>query len=197
MNQVKNVVAKGEVTHYEQVLLLPQRFQKAPAIYVSASRKWLTFLFHRDLQPSDHLAVRGRIIFQYFHHGIFIGPEDGKDGEGGVVDFGTANMRSPKIRRIPISKFVDGETLFRVNYPTGTCNSPKATVNSAKEVVLDPEIWGPYDMKSNNCEHFAMKCKTGKRVSSQVVKVMRKRFERVAFNIANAVGKCWLHSTSK
>ena len=41
LNTVGNIVAKGEITNYEQLLLFPQRFRKSSVAEASAYKKLL------------------------------------------------------------------------------------------------------------------------------------------------------------
>lgn len=89
-----------------------------------------------------------------------------------MADFGadeTSKLRA-KPRVIDLFEFNgnrDGQ-IFRFIYPEGTCQAPETAAHLAEEVVSGPEIWGPYNLFTNNCEHFATRCKTGKAYSLQV-----------------------------
>ena len=56
-------------------------------------------------------------------------------------------------------------------YPPNTCRDPEAAACIAEEAVKDPDLWGPYHLLKNNCEHFATKCKVGTAYSIQVAKI--------------------------
>lgn len=49
---------------------------------------------------------------------------------------------------------------------------PKQVVEYAKEMLKNPRKWGPYNLFSNNCEHFATRCKTGIADCLQILKKM-------------------------
>lgn len=68
-------------------------------------------------------------------------------------------------------------------YPPGTCRDSTAAACVAEEVVQKPEIWGPYNLLTNNCEHFATKCKVGTAYSLQVAKI--KKYEKAMAKSVN------------
>ena len=54
MNEVENIVAKGEIAHYEQFLLLQHCFQKSSAAEASES----VYMSERDKGPlSDSVTM--------------------------------------------------------------------------------------------------------------------------------------------
>ena len=85
--------------------------------------------------------------------------------------------------------FLDGETVRLVAYGVppltqffkkraGTsygslvsCHKPETVVEIAKTYLHKPHLWikehGPYHLYSNNCEHFAHFCRTGRFSSKQ------------------------------
>ena len=110
----------------------------------------------------DHLFIyRGG----YSHHGIDL-------GDGSVVHFesdpwrkltGTlASAESPKITVASIDEFSRGAPLNVRQYPT--CDQVEVVVNRAESRLGDRN----YDVFDNNCEHFAVWCKTGVHHSTQV-----------------------------
>ena len=122
---------------------------------------------------------------KYSHHGIFLGPSMQ------VVDFGSDSddKGNPIIRKCDLLEFKGDRPMFKLIYPEGTCNTAEAAVSLAKEVVKHPEIWGPYNLSTNNCEHFATRCKTGKAYSIQVEnvkKIFKKAKEAARASSANA-----------
>ena len=67
------------------------------------------------------------------------------------------------------------------------CNTPHAAACLAEEAVDMPEIWGPYSVTENNCEHFATRCKTGRAYSIQIMEIKEK-----ISNVARAGSSCSL-----
>ncbi|KAH3889000.1 hypothetical protein DPMN_013046 [Dreissena polymorpha] len=125
---------------------------------------------HSDLQRGDHLAVSGnRICVKYFHHGIFLGDEKG------VADFGGTGKRDATLKIVNIHTFTNNgkRRLIRIKYAEGCCLHPEKAALNAEELVADPTKWGNYHLLTNNCEHFATKCKTGLAVSEQVIENIR------------------------
>ena len=145
--------------------------------------------YFSSLKRGDHLAAHGRKnILKYLHHGIYLGTslEDGVPRME-IADFGSDSHGNvdKKVRKIDILKFKGNRSLFKFDYPEGTCNSSEAAAKLAEEAVDMPDIWGPYDVFTNNCEHFATKCKTGIPYSIQVENI-KKVFDK-ATEAANSV----------
>lgn len=124
--------------------------------------EWLKkSLFFRVLQDGDHLAVacETSTIF-YFHHGILTSKKKFE-----VVHFTGRNKSAAKIEIIDLLKFMRNRNLYRVNYTAPL--SVDETVDTALK-FLDENTWERYNILSNNCEHFATCCKTGRKYSKQV-----------------------------
>ena len=115
------------------------------------------------LSKGDHLAVpfstAGKVLY---HHGIYI-------GDNRVID-----SNAQGIHKKDILEFWDRETpLFRITFP-GRELYPDEVVKEARALYKNQEKWGPYDLFINNCEHFAMWCKTRVKISFQIIKELRK-----------------------
>lgn len=58
-------------------------------------------------------------------------------------------------------------------------------------LVADPHVWGPFDLLKNNCEHFAVRCKTGVAVSFQVLEKLKECLlnptELIRYTVASCV----------
>ena len=139
-----------------------------------------SFVFS-TLERGDHITVPGKLkaVLKYFHHGIYLGTDMA------VAEFSTDKLSktSAHIRKTDIWKFKGDNHLYKFIYPEGTCNRPEAAASLAEEVVNAPDIWGRYHFLTNNCEHFATKCKTGQSFSIQVEharKVFKKKKEAAA-----------------
>lgn len=92
-----------------------------------------------------------------------------------MADFGGANKRDAKPRIVDLLQFTDygKRRLIRINYINGQCLPPEVVAENAEKLVQEPSRWGAFDLLSNNCEHFATKCKTGIAVSMQVIQKLR------------------------
>lgn len=118
------------------------------------------------LERGDHLAVKDKTLFKtYYHHGICLG----KERDFKVADFGSD--RKFIVRQIDLLLFKGNRRLFKYMYPPDTCREPAAVACVAEEVVQNPNIWGSYNLLTNNCEHFATRCKVGTAYSIQVAKI--------------------------
>lgn len=105
----------------------------------------------------------------YTHHGIDL-------GDGTVVHYtGEPGKKSnAAIQRTPIEQFMNGDDLHVQSY--GNCDSPDVVIERAESRLSEND----YNLVFNNCEHFAVWCKTGKSRSGQV--------ERVAAGTSGTVG---------
>ncbi|CAC5417783.1 unnamed protein product [Mytilus coruscus] len=122
------------------------------------------------LRRGDQLVVETEVAgINCYHHGIFLGHEKG------VADFGGINKHHATVRTVKLSNFTNKhkKRIVRINYPNNDCLPPEIAAMNAEMVVTDPHRWGPYDALTNNCEHFAVRCKTGVAVSSQVLEKLR------------------------
>ena len=144
------------------------------------SRQRVGYIFHSvskdDLQPGDHIYAY-RYGGAYSHHGIFAG-EDDDDGE--VIHFSgeeTSSKKSAAIRANTVKEFLYGSQLRLVAYEvSGVAKLLKrsGSVQTFKSLPADEVVatakfylhktleWREYHMLFNNCENFAVYCKTGK-----------------------------------
>jgi hypothetical protein len=105
------------------------------------------------LSIGDHVFVERSV---YSHHGIYIGGGDVVEFDGGI------SGGSGKIRVVDMATFLSGGVLRTKAYEA--CLPPEAVVELAKSRIGQ----GDYSLFSNNCEHFATWCKTGRSHSEQV-----------------------------
>ncbi len=93
----------------------------------------------------------------YSHHGIDC-------GDSTVIDFAGqgGDKAGAIIRRVPLVEFAQGASIRTRAY--GTSYSPEAIVARAASMIGR----SGYDLFSNNCEHFATWCVTGKHNSAQL-----------------------------
>jgi hypothetical protein len=120
----------------------------------------------------DHIYV-WRHGFTLTHHGIDC-------GDGTVIDY--PGDKKP-IRQISKKEFAQGQTIYIVDYKKGTCLPSEEVVGRAMGAIGENE----YDGVSNNCERFAIWCKTGEdRPGDQI--------ENLAKQLGETVGG-WLFGT--
>ncbi|TYJ24086.1 hypothetical protein E1A91_A08G237000v1 [Gossypium mustelinum] len=141
-------------------------------------------------QPGDHIYCE-RKGGLYDHHGIYVGDDMVIHLQGAAKKLGELptchkcgdkRLVNGEIAKVCIDCFLDGDTLqiyeYGVTYPEfskrkrGTCcprySRPPHLVISAATDFLERNGFGPYDMFTNNCEHFAVCCKTGSADSYQI-----------------------------
>lgn len=114
-----------------------------------------------ELKPGDHLFIDCQ---GYSHHGIYVGQDR-------VVHFESTPVRKflgplqgdpPRICEVSLSDFARGRQWIVREY--ADCSSGEEAVERAQSRVGEQG----YDLFDNNCEHFAVWCKTGQSHSSQV-----------------------------
>jgi len=98
----------------------------------------------------------------YNHCGIY-------EGDGKVIHFAPLegmeiSQKNGIIHRTTIEKFKDNCPLFIMKFPQKKCFPPDVVVKRARSRLGEKG----YDLKWNNCDHFATWCKTGKHKSIQV-----------------------------
>lgn len=109
------------------------------------------------MAKGDHIKVR-RYGLVYAHHGVDMGDDtvihftEPKDGQ------------PPAIRRTAMDEFLRGGRLRVVRH-----RNPLAQDEICRR-ALDTLGGAGYNLVSNNCEHFASWCVTGKKKSFQVRK---------------------------
>lgn len=108
----------------------------------------------------DHIKVYRRFRL-YAHHGIDM-------GDGTVIHFAGEPLRVRRARvvRTDMATFLRGGARRVVRHASGAL--PESEVVSRAESLLAS---GAYSVFWNNCEHFAMYCKTGRGRSRQVRRV--------------------------
>lgn len=107
------------------------------------------------MAKGDHiftsLYIEGNLIT---HHGIDC-------GDGTVIHYSKRI-----VERVPQSKFCNGKTITIKQY--GECEPPDIVVKNAESRLGEAK----YNALTNNCEHFAYRCKTGKHHSEQMKNVV-------------------------
>lgn len=119
-------------------------------------------LLNRSLEPGDHIAVLKEFNgIKYLHHGILIEFTL-------VIDFGGTDKQSALVRKIDILKFLkDNIGIVKFEYPVKQCRPAEEVIEFAESLSANPESWQKFCILSNNCEHFATFCKTGKSYCTQ------------------------------
>ena len=147
-----------------------------------------------DLKPGDHIYVY-RKLGLYQHHGIYIGEEDIE-----VVHF-SGDLDKGKVRAkitvTTLAEFLDGSELRLVAYglskslarvKVGGSSQSKVSrpaeevISWAKYFAQNPQDWEPYDLIKNNCERFAIFCKTG-----ELVELHKELNQQKRYVVASAV----------
>lgn len=149
----------------------------------SKDRVW--FLSHaveeKNLEPGDHIYVHRKCGI-YTHHGIYIGDED----ENEVIHFSGLEKKeksTASVESCSLKTFLDGSKLRLVAYNApcwhrfikkrGSCHCNESrpaseVIQTAYFYLNNPEEWGAYSLFKNNCEHFAIYCKTERNAASQL-----------------------------
>jgi hypothetical protein len=118
------------------------------------------------MAAGDHLYYY-RSGSLYSHHGICC-------GDGTVVHYESSlwlklagtllegQIAEPTVRRVTLDEFAQGAPVIVRAYPR--CDDPQTVVQRALSRLGESD----YDLWENNCEHFAVWCKTGRARSMQV-----------------------------
>ncbi|XP_015878641.1 protein LEAD-SENSITIVE 1-like [Ziziphus jujuba] len=172
-------------------------------------------LFKKMLQPGDHIYCY-RNAHSYSHHGIFV--EEDTVIHFTRTDEEPDLKPKPKCRicgyhpnehrgvvKTCLKCFLDGNSLFRYEYEvskarfvvqtagacsTGTADKHSEVIKRATE-MLETNGFGKYVLLENNCETFAVYCKTGKRSSMQAVslkasgEIASKNLTEKSFSVMN------------
>lgn len=109
------------------------------------------------LRIADHLRSPR---FGYDHHGIYLGGPRQL-----VAHYTRAFEPDPRIHITPLGLFAEGELVRRVPYIL--CDPAHVVLERVHSRVGA----SGYDVLANNCEHFAVWCKTGRHESKQVQQV--------------------------
>ena len=129
-----------------------------------------------SLQPGDHIYAY-RKLGLYYHHGINIGTNP--QGLHIVIHFvgegGKKSKSTARIRRSTLEDFLQGIKLHLVSYGDASfltrigtthekrCLPAAEVVRTAEHYAEHLNEWDEYDLLTNNCEMFALFCKTGQK----------------------------------
>ena len=116
----------------------------------------------REPKPGD-IIWANRIVkgLPYNHCGVYIG--DGKVIHFAALVGSEISMKNAVIHETSIEQFLDNCPLRIIDIPEKYCFSDEETVKRAKSHIGE----NGYNFLTNNCDHFAMECKTGKHFSLQ------------------------------
>jgi hypothetical protein len=152
---------------------------------------WSHAIKRQNLKPGDHIYVRKfniKYVFPYWytHHGIFVG-----DKEMEVIHFSGAfldqgkSAESARIQSCSLDEFSEGAQVRLAAYGTSylldfirklsvventnpvECRPAEEVIKVAKYYCQHPDLWDTYHLEKNNCETFAVYCKTGVKCSQQ------------------------------
>ena len=118
----------------------------------------------RPLHPGDIIFAQDIL---YRHYGVY-------EGNGKVIDFSASTGHETDasdacIREKSLEAFANGRECG-VDDSVEEKFSPNETVARARSQIGKRK--GEYNLATNNCEHFARECKSGKPESKQVQKVV-------------------------
>lgn len=130
------------------------------------------------------IELKSMNLFNFDHFGIYAGNKK-------VIHFS-----KKKIRKEPLSKFVDGASMFNGNYVDvmGFSETAIDQVSSEESYQRAKSCLGMvgYDLVEANCEHFALWCRTGEAMSGQAFGSNSMLFEgQGALNIPRLIGKAY------
>ena len=156
---------------------------------IDDSRERVGYIFHSvercQLKPGDHIYCY-RCLGLYSHHGIYTGNRKYE-----VIHFSNPNPYGSKLSKngakicsCSVEDFLDGKQLRLVAYNVGRdelaaklkrketthtqqARDPDDVVKTAVYYLEHPWQWDNYNLLFNNCETFAVYCKTGLALSSQ------------------------------
>ena len=142
--------------------------------------------------------------------------ESDMGGVGRILKEGTKAFKNVHIQKTTIDQFIDGDNCFVLHFMEG-CRQPRKIQERTSFAIGDREYYvpvigestryrvfspeetveralsqlgegkGEYDLVKNNCEHFAIWCKTGVKESIQVKNVI-KTLENIIMAVGNING---------
>ncbi|KAL4301729.1 hypothetical protein GQ457_10G013920 [Hibiscus cannabinus] len=139
-----------------------------------------------DLMPGDHI-FSNRAFRLYYHHGIYVGDDMVIHLMGPSKVYNKAACKKcgfkPQsgIFKTCLDCFLEGHSLYRYKYDVSylkllfkrsgscsiwECKPAKEVVETAHRLLKD-QSFGSYNFLLNNCEDFAVYCKTGMAMSNQ------------------------------
>ncbi|MCF0221555.1 MAG: lecithin retinol acyltransferase family protein [Fibrobacter sp.] len=136
-----------------------------PEKYIRKFARKIRHTSKRRLQYGDVIFCE-RVLGAYRHFGIYT-------GENGVIHFAPENgdMGSDAvIHETTLKRFADGDSVYVMYFPFCIqLQTPENTVKRARSMLGCRGIKDDgYNLFLNNCEHFAIWCKTNVAESKQV-----------------------------
>ncbi|NNU78116.1 lecithin retinol acyltransferase family protein [Clostridium estertheticum] len=141
---------------------------RAKAVFAKEEKTIRTHAEYGDIISVDRIF--------YTHYGIYVGDNRVIHYAGTKADFDWHDLKNIKIRNDDMSNFLhDKKTYFVVDCEDESMKvafkkkllvaySPEETVQRAESKLGESKYW----LTTNNCEHFALWCKTGIHTSTQV-----------------------------
>jgi hypothetical protein len=116
----------------------------------------------KTLEAGDIIGdPRNKAGYDYEHYGVYI-------GDNKVIHYMTPNNSGKasdgEVCETTLDGHFDKDKIFVLKFDKEKVFSPEETVKNAKSLLGEKK----YDLISNNCEHFALWCKTGIRKSYQI-----------------------------
>lgn len=124
-----------------------------------------------ELKPGDHVRRKGMSGNWYYHHAIFISPEEVIAALGKETQAWNPLKRGGGIEKTSWAEFAQGKPVEKRVYTDREkpwVNSPQKTCDLARAFLGIRN----YDFVSQNCEAFANLCTFGKAESEQVNKAI-------------------------
>ncbi|KAK8342565.1 hypothetical protein V6Z11_A08G250400 [Gossypium hirsutum] len=134
------------------------------------------------IRPGDHIFSDKKSRL-YFHHGIYVGDQMVSHLMGPSKTYNLRPCEScgfkPQagIFKTCLDCFLNGHSLYHYEYDVSYL---KLVVETAYR-LLEDKSFGSYNFFLNNCEDFAVYCKTGMAMSNQTAGLF-------GFNLVGAVG---------
>lgn len=129
-----------------------------------------------DLKQGD-IIIAKKYQGTYLHYGVYV-------GNGEVVHFSYHHgekIRDTRIIKTSYAEFANGSPTYREPLREGIePNSGKETAQIAEQMV--DNNFGGYNLKDNNCEHFANYCKYNQKESYQIKELAEKFSMPISFD---------------
>lgn len=116
----------------------------------------------KDLEPGDIIGdPRSLAGYDYEHYGVYI-------GDNKVIHYMSPNNSGKaadgEVCETTLDGHFDKSKVFVLKFDKEKTFSPEETIKRAKSLIGEKK----YNLLSNNCEHFALWCKTNIRKSYQI-----------------------------
>ena len=110
--------------------------------------------FLRDVQAGSHIAVQIREGGPW-HHGVYA-------GDDAVIHLFGDDKGDAHVQQCSVLDFIKGKSIVAVvTYEGDSDEKLKASVQAAKMLMLKLPQRNLYDVRTFNCEHFAVLCRSG------------------------------------